>query len=152
MTDQRPFFETKTLAQMTPDEWESLCDGCGKCCVVLLADPEEEGGRIWRTDLACQLLDVKTVRCGDYANRHRKVPGCVRLTAKNVGNLKWMPKTCAYRLIHEGQPLPDWHPLKTGDPDSTRKAGMSVHGQLTSERELDEEDYADRIVDEVETE
>lgn len=148
MAADKPFYETKSLAQMSAHEWESLCDGCGKCCVVLLQDPEEEGGRVWRTDVGCRLLDLTTVRCSDYRNRHARVPGCVKLSPDNVGTLDWMPKTCAYRLIHEGKPLPDWHPLKTGDPDSTRKAGMSVHGRLVSERDLDEEEIEDRIVGE----
>jgi len=146
MTEDRPFYETKTLAQMSEAEWESLCDGCGKCCVVLLQDPEEEGGQVWRTDVGCRLLDLETVRCRDYENRHSRVPGCVKLTARKIGNLHWMPESCAYRLIHEGRPLFDWHPLKTGDRDSTRKAGMSVHGTLISESEVDEDDLEDRIV------
>lgn len=145
MTDARPFHERKTLAEMTPEEWESLCDGCGKCCVVLLQDDDDT---VWRTDLACRLLDLKTVRCSDYANRHSKVPGCVRLTPDNVGALGWMPDTCAYRLIHEGKPLPDWHPLKTGDRASVVAAGISVKGTLTSETLVPEEDWDDHIVGE----
>lgn len=147
MTEDRPFYETKKLSQMSESEWESLCDGCGKCCVVLLQDEPGDGGAVWRTDVGCRLLDLEAVRCSDYANRHARVPGCVKLTAKNVGRLKWMPKTCAYRLIHEGKPLPGWHPLKTGDPDSTRKAGMSVHGTLISESDVGEDDIEDHIVE-----
>ena len=147
MTDTAPFYETKTLSQMTKAEWESLCDGCGKCCVILLQDPPEDGGRVWRTDVGCRLLDLKAVRCSDYANRHTRVPGCVKLTPENVGTLSWMPQTCAYRLVHEGRPLYDWHPLKTGDPDSTRKAGAGVHGTLVGEDEVDDEDLDDHIID-----
>ena len=146
MTEVSPFYERKSLSEMTEAEWESLCDGCGKCCVVLLEDEPEDGGKIHRTRVACKLLDLKTVRCSDYSNRHDKVPGCVRLTAKNVGRLRWMPDTCAYRLIHEGRPLPDWHPLKTGDPNSTHTSGMSVLGQLISEEDVEDEDLENFIV------
>lgn len=159
MTNPRPFHETKALSQMTPSEWESLCDGCGKCCVVLLQD-EDEGedgqdhgadpgaGRVWRTNVGCRLLDLETVRCSDYANRHARVPGCVRLTPDNIGDLSWMPDTCAYRLIHEGKLLYDWHPLVSGDPGSVKTAGIGVHGTLVSERDVAEEDLEDHIVGE----
>lgn len=147
MADNKPFYETKRLEEMTQAEWESLCDGCAKCCVIQLQDPDEEGGRVWRTDIGCRLLDLKTVRCTDYENRHAEVPRCVKLTPDNIGDLYWMPQTCAYRLIHEGKKLPDWHPLKTGDRDSTRKAGMSMHYRLVSEEDIDEDDYQDRIVE-----
>ena len=147
MADERPFYETKSLHEMSEREWESLCDGCGKCCVMLLQDPPEEGGTVWRTDVACRLLDLKRVRCSDYSNRHVRVPGCVKLTPDRVAELSWMPASCAYRLLHEGKPLYDWHPLKTGDPDSTRKAGMSVHGALVSEADLSEEEIEARIIE-----
>ena len=147
MTDERPFYERKTLEEMTSSEWESLCDGCGKCCVVLLVDADDPEARVRRTDVGCRLLDLETVRCSDYANRHARVPGCVKLTPDNIAQLHWMPDTCAYRLMAEGKPLPDWHPLKTGDPDSTRKAGVGVHGTLVSEREVDDADLEDRIVE-----
>ncbi|MCC5996690.1 MAG: YcgN family cysteine cluster protein [Oceanicaulis sp.] len=142
MTANAPFYETKTLAQMTRSEWESLCDGCGRCCAVLL---EDEDGAVWRTRLACQLLDLKTVRCSDYANRHARVPGCVKLTPDSIGQLGWMPDTCAYRLLAEGRPLPDWHPLRTGDPDSVITAGISVKGALISETLVDEDDQQDYV-------
>jgi len=146
MAPTDPFYETKTLAQMTRSEWESLCDGCGRCCTLLL---EHDDGSVWRTSLACRLLDLKTVRCTDYANRHTKVPGCVRLTPDTIGQLGWMPDTCAYRLIAEGKPLPDWHPLRTGDPASVIAAGISVKGALISEALVDETDQEDYITDRV---
>ncbi|MGY6626977.1 MAG: YcgN family cysteine cluster protein [Oceanicaulis sp.] len=146
MAPTDPFYETKTLAQMTQAEWESLCDGCGRCCTLLL---EEEDGSVWRTSLACRLLDLKTVRCSDYANRHTKVPGCVRLTPGTIGELGWMPDTCAYRLLSEGKPLPDWHPLRTGDPASVIAAGVSVKGTLISEALVGEADQEDYITDRV---
>lgn len=144
MTGERPFYETKRLSEMTPDEWESLCDGCGKCCVVLLQDDADD--TVYRTNVGCKLLDLKSVRCSDYANRHARVPSCVRLSPDNIGDLTWMPDTCAYRLLHEGEPLPDWHPLKTGDPESVDRAGISVKGGLVSETEIADEDLEDHII------
>jgi len=146
MTDKQPFYERKTLSEMNDVEWELLCDGCGKCCVVLLGD-EDDPDTFWRTNVGCKLLDLKTVRCSDYANRHTKVPGCVKLTPDNVSALKWMPESCAYRLIHEGKPLYDWHPLKSGDRNSVVRAGISVNGQLISENLVDEDAFEDHIVE-----
>ncbi len=140
-----PFYEAKSLAEMSAQEWESLCDGCGKCCVIQLQDAETD--QIWRTNVGCKLLDLKTVRCRDYTNRHAKVPTCVKLSPDNIADLHWMPDTCAYRLLSEGKPLPDWHPLKTGDPDSVVRAGVGVHGSLVSENDVDEEDLEDHIVE-----
>lgn len=145
MTDERPFYETKSLREMSSAEWESLCDGCGKCCVVVLQDEDDD--TIHRTNVACRLLDLNTVRCSDYSNRHVRVPSCVRLSPDNIGELHWMPDTCAYRLIHEGQPLPDWHLLRTGDPDSVERAGISVRGSLVSESDVDDDDLEDHIID-----
>ncbi|HCR66934.1 YcgN family cysteine cluster protein [Oceanicaulis sp. UBA2681] len=145
MSDNRPFYERKSLSEMSDSEWESLCDGCGKCCVVILGD-EDDPDTFWRTNVGCKLLDLKTVRCTDYANRQTHVPGCVRLSAKNIDQLKWMPDTCAYRLLNEGQSLPDWHPLKTGDPESVVQAGHSVKGKLVSENDVDEGDFESHIV------
>jgi uncharacterized cysteine cluster protein YcgN (CxxCxxCC family) len=146
MPDSAPFYETKSLREMTQSEWESLCDGCGKCCVVLLQ--EEAGGEVFRTNVACALLDLKAVRCTDYDNRHARVPSCVALSPDNIGALSWMPDTCAYRVLHEGRPLPDWHPLKTGDSDSVVRAGVSVHGSLVSEADIDPDDLEDHIIEE----
>lgn len=146
MTDKTPFYERKTLSEMNEVEWELLCDGCGKCCVVLLGD-EDDPDTFWRTNVGCKLLDLKTVRCSDYANRHTKVPACVKLTPDNVSALKWMPDTCAYRLIHEGKPLYDWHPLKSGNLNSVVEAGVSVKGQLISENLVDEDDFENHIVE-----
>ena len=127
-----PFWKTKSLSEMTRAEWESLCDGCGKCCLLKLED--EDTGEIHTTDVVCRLMDLKTCRCTRYAERKRLVPDCVILDKDNVHTLSWMPKTCAYRLIAEGRDLYDWHPLVTGDPMSTVKAGMSVKGRVISER------------------
>ncbi|MEO1037916.1 MAG: YcgN family cysteine cluster protein [Pseudomonadota bacterium] len=144
MADSSDFWRTKTLAEMTATEWESLCDGCGKCCVLLLEDVDD--GAVHKTDVACRLLDLETIRCSDYPNRRARVPGCVQLTPDNITTLSWMPETCAYRLIAEGRELFDWHPLRTGDPGSTRRAGMSVYGRLVSEKTVDESDLEAHIV------
>lgn len=140
------FWETKSLSDMTPEEWESLCDGCGRCCVIQLED--EETGALARTNVACRLLDRETVRCTDYARRHQRVPDCVRLTPENLASLHWMPSTCAYRRLHEGKPLFDWHPLISGDPQTVRLAGVSVQGDLVSELDVAEADLEDHIVPE----
>jgi len=144
-SESRPFWETKTLAQMTRTEWESLCDGCGKCCLVKLED--EDTGEIEVTDVACRLLDIGTCRCSDYSHRKRRVPDCVKLTPGNFDDLRWMPSTCAYRLIAEGKALFDWHPLISGDPDSVRRAGISLHGKVVSERDVSDEELMDHVVD-----
>lgn len=126
--ETRPFWQEKSLAQMSEAEWESLCDGCGRCCLVKLED--EESGKIHFTDVACRLLDGDACRCKDYPNRSEKVPDCVRLTPASIGDLNWMPPTCAYRLLADGKDLPDWHPLVSGRPESVVEAGISVRGRL----------------------
>ena len=131
------------LDQMSPQEWEKLCDGCGKCCVIKLEDVDD--GTIHYTDISCTLLDGTTCQCKDYPNRKALVPDCVMLTPDNLEALPWMPPSCAYRLLHEGKALPDWHPLVTGDPQSTHKAGQSVLGQIFSEDDIAEDDYPDHI-------
>jgi uncharacterized protein len=139
MTD-RPFWETKTLAQMTPAEWESLCDGCGLCCLVRFED--EDTGEITPTRVHCKLFDADACRCRDYEDRHRHVPDCIKLTPQNVDALGWMPRSCAYRRLNEGKPLPRWHPLITDDPQSVHRAGVSVRGQTISELALEHPDDA----------
>ncbi|MEZ5922357.1 MAG: YcgN family cysteine cluster protein [Parvularculaceae bacterium] len=138
-----PFWETKSLAAMTQDEWESLCDGCGKCCLVLL--DEEETGRLYETNVACRLFDVKKRRCTDYANRTRRVKDCVALTPGNAGALDWMPESCAYRRLARGEGLPDWHPLLTRTFKSVVDAGVAV-GRAVNEAEVDDEDVWDYVV------
>ena len=125
------YWETKPLAAMNREEWEALCDGCGKCCLHKLED--EDTGELAPTNVACRLLDRRTGRCKDYRNRRAHVPDCVRLTPEKLKTIDWLPSTCAYRLLADGQPLPDWHPLETGDPDSVRRAGQSVSGWTVSE-------------------
>ncbi len=123
-----PFWRRKSLAEMTEGEWESLCDGCGRCCLVKLED--EDDGTIYFTDVGCRLLDGTTCRCRDYPNRTAQVEDCVRLTSQNVGTLNWLPPSCAYRLVSEGRDLYWWHPLVSGDPDSVHAAGISVRGRV----------------------
>jgi uncharacterized protein len=126
-----PFWKRKKLKEMSREEWESLCDGCARCCLVKLED--EDTGRIHFTSAACKLLDGKTCRCTDYRNRNRRVPDCVRLTPENVGTLSWLPHTCAYRLLAEGKDLAWWHPLVSGRAETVREAGISVAGRTRSE-------------------
>jgi len=146
MTDPtKPFWEAIPLEQMTPTQWESLCDGCAKCCLIKLED--EDTGDIAYTRLHCRLLDAETCRCSDYDNRKASVPDCVILTPKNVAELKWMPRSCAYRLIHEGKPLPDWHHLRSHDPALVHSDGHSIKDRTFSEDTVFEDDQMDWIVD-----
>lgn len=125
------WWETTRLEDLDPEQWESLCDGCGKCCVIRLED--EDNGDIHMTDVACRLLDGQACRCTRYPERQSIVPDCVRLTPDNARALNWLPRTCAYRLVAEGRPLADWHPLVSGDPESVHIAGMSVRGATVPE-------------------
>ena len=129
-----PFWEKKSLCEMSGAEWESLCDGCGRCCLQKIEDTET--GNRYLTGVACRLLDIETCRCMDYEHRHSRVPDCVLLSPENVGTLRWLPSSCAYRRLAEGRSLPAWHPLVTGDPDSTRRAGMSVRNIAVSEHDV----------------
>ena len=129
-----PFWKTKTLAEMSEGEWESLCDGCGKCCVIGLED--EDTGEIYLTDVACKMLDGKACRCSDYPNRQKHVSDCVKLTPENVPELNWLPKTCAYRLVGEKRDLFWWHPLISGDPDTIHAARVSVRNKTRPEGRL----------------
>jgi len=131
MTDE--FWKRKSLAAMTSAEWESLCDGCALCCLQKLED--EDTGDVYFTDVACRLLDVETCRCSDYAARAKKVANCMVLSADQPEAFRWLPATCAYRLLAEGQELPDWHPLISGDPDTVHEAGISAIGKMRSENE-----------------
>ena len=119
------------LEQLDRAEWEALCDGCGRCCLHKIED--EDSGEIEDTNVACKLLDTRTAQCRDYRNRKAFVPDCLRLTLKIVQNVPWLPKTCAYRLRADGEPLKDWHPLISGDPETVKHAGVSVAGRVISE-------------------
>lgn len=140
-----PFWKRKTLAEMTREEWESLCDGCAKCCLVKLED--EDTLEISFTEAVCKLLDCESCRCTDYKNRAKRVPDCVPLTPEVVEEVTWLPPSCAYRLVAEGKDLPSWHPLVSGETESVHRAGMSVRGKAISEETIDFDDICDHIVE-----
>lgn len=131
MSDHRPSFWTLPIESLNRSEWESLCDGCGQCCLHKAED--EDTGAIYPTNVACKLLDIPTARCSDYANRKHQVPDCLKLTPKLALTVTWLPDTCAYRLRAEDQPLPAWHYLVCGDPEAVHTAGVSVRGRAISE-------------------
>lgn len=146
-TMDAPFWKTKTLEAMTPAEWESLCDGCGKCCLSKLED--EDTGEIYWTSVGCRLFDAESCRCADYANRLARVPDCVGLTPQNVRTITWLPRTCAYRLVAEGHDLYWWHRLVSGSAETVHEAGISIRGRVkVSETDLAEpDDYFDYMLD-----
>ena len=139
---KKAFWETKSLAELDAEEWESLCDGCGKCCLHKLENDAD--GLVYYTDVACRLLDSWTCRCSDYSRRSTLVADCIQLSAASLPELEWLPSTCAYRLLADGKSLPPWHPLLTGDPESVHRAGISVRGRCVAESEV--EDLEDHIV------
>lgn len=143
-TSRAGFWETKPLSEMSVAEWESLCDGCGKCCLHKLED--EDSGEVFYTDVACRLLDPDSCCCSDYPNRLSLVPDCLQLTAGQIEELCWLPSTCSYRLLAEGRPLPSWHPLVTGDKNSVHLADASVRGKVVSELSVSPGDLEERIV------
>ena len=130
------FWEHKTFSEMTRSEWEQLCDGCAKCCLHKIED--EDTGTIYSTNVVCQYLDVQTCQCTDYANRSVLVPECVTLSPDNLEQVYYMPSSCSYRLLAEGKPLPEWHPLVTGEKDSVHDSGHSVRGKVVSELEVED--------------
>ncbi len=143
--DEVPFWRRKPLEKMTDSEWESLCDGCGRCCLNKL---EEEGtDRTYYTNVGCRLLNAKTCRCRDYANRLDQVDDCVQLTPESLKTITWLPPSCAYVLLAEGKDLYWWHPLVSGDPETVHMAGVSVRSHLlTSEKNVPDEDLEHHIV------
>lgn len=133
------FWEAKPLSALNRDEWESLCDGCGKCCLHKLED--EETGEVFPTNVACRLLDRRNGTCKDYRNRKTFVPDCVQLTPAKLRELEWLPTTCAYRLVADGQPLYEWHHLISGSRETVHEAGVSTRGWTVSEDDAGELEY-----------
>ncbi len=142
--EESPFWKRKTLKEMTPTEWESLCDGCGKCCLLKLEDWET--GDVSYTDVSCRGLDHTSCQCKFYTTRKQEVTDCIVLKPAMVKRFSWLPGTCAYRLISEGKDLAWWHPLVSGDPESVHEAGISVRGRVQSESDVDEDALGDHIV------
>lgn len=141
------FWEKKPMAKLSKREWEALCDGCGKCCLNKIED--EETRRVYLTRVACRLFDDSTCKCGQYKIRHQFVPECIVLRPDNIDeHAYWMPRTCAYRLVWQGKPLPNWHPLVSGDPETVHDAGVSMRGRTVAEFEVDEDDWEDHLIEE----
>jgi len=141
---QIPFWQRKRLDEMTAQEWESLCDGCGKCCLAKLED--EDTGEVFYTDLACRYMDQSNCQCTVYRTRTQAVPECVVLEPSTLATFYWLPYTCAYRTLAEGRPLAQWHPLLTGDPDSVHEAGVSIANRVQSEAEVPVDDWQEHII------
>lgn len=142
--DER-FWETKTLDQMTDAEWESLCDGCGRCCLQKLED--EDTGEVHFTRVSCRLLDVESCRCSDYENRFEKVPDCLLIKPLSEEKLSWLPESCAYVKLSRGQPLENWHPLLSGDPKSVHSSRISVSGRCISETEVPVSEFIFHLIE-----
>ncbi|MEM7058578.1 MAG: YcgN family cysteine cluster protein [Pseudomonadota bacterium] len=142
---RKRFWEKVPLEDMTQEEWEALCDGCGRCCLLKLED--EDTGRVHYTNITCRLFDADTCRCGNYALRRQLVQGCVMLTPQNIDETaEWMPATCAYRRLHEGRGLAKWHPLVSGTTDTVADTVAVAH-PLIPEYEVDDEDLEDHLID-----
>jgi uncharacterized cysteine cluster protein YcgN (CxxCxxCC family) len=139
-----PFWKRKSLSQLDQEEWESLCDGCGLCCLQKLEDEEDDS--VYYTRIACHLLDLKTCQCTNYPKRREFVPDCVQLTAQNTHEFRWLPPTCAYRLVSEGKDLPLWHHLVCGDPDAVHQQRISQSGRMLSEHAVKEDDWENYLI------
>ncbi|MFT4766355.1 MAG: putative cysteine cluster protein YcgN (CxxCxxCC family) [Oleispira sp.] len=140
----KPFWESKTLKQMSKPEWESLCDGCARCCLHKLED--EDTDEVYYTDVHCRYMDKNDCSCTVYQTRNEKVPECIWLTPEQAHSFHWLPDTCAYRLVAEGKPLYDWHPLISGDPETVHKSGISLQGKGIPDDKIPEEEWQSRII------
>ena len=141
----QPFWRDRQLEDLSQAEWESLCDGCGRCCLMKLED--EDTAEIYNSDVRCRLLNGDTCKCSDYPNRQSKVKDCIKLTPQNVVEIDWIPKSCAYRRIAEGRGLAWWHPLISGDPDTVVQAGVAVRGRTVAEGDVEPGEWEDHIAD-----
>lgn len=141
----KPFWKAKPLEAMSNEEWESLCDGCGLCCLQKLADAEDPDA-VYYTRIACKLLDLGTAKCSNYEGRKALVPDCIQLQPEHIASYNWLPRTCAYRLLSEGQSLPPWHHLVCGDPNAVHAAGISQLDNMYSETEVPEEDWEKHLI------
>jgi uncharacterized cysteine cluster protein YcgN (CxxCxxCC family) len=139
-----PFWERKSLAEMTAGEWESLCDGCAKCCLHKLED--EDSGEVFYTKIRCRYLLEDSCRCSDYEQRSVLVPHCVHLDQNNVRDFDWLPRTCAYRLLSNGDKLPEWHYLVSGDPEAVHRAGVSIRGRAISDEFVHPDGYDEHVI------
>ncbi|MDH5612793.1 MAG: YcgN family cysteine cluster protein [Gammaproteobacteria bacterium] len=144
MNNEINFWETKSLDEMSDEQWEMLCDGCGRCCLVKLED--EDDNKVYLTNVACKLLDLETCRCSDYSNRIDTVSMCMDLKTELAEMVDYLPETCAYRLLYKGNPLESWHPLMSSNPDSVRDAGASVNEFAVSEEAIHPDQVESHII------
>lgn len=144
MLKQSPFWETKSLESMSDEEWESLCDGCGRCCLQKLQD--EDTDEVHFTRVACRLLDTTSCRCRDYTNRFEQVPDCLSIRPMTAEKISWLPESCAYRKLSQGDPLEKWHPLISGNPDSVKQAGISVADRCINEMDVPVSEYIYHLI------
>lgn len=138
------FWQHKALSEMSSSEWESLCDGCGKCCLVKLEDADN--GDIYHTDVGCKLLDLHSCQCSNYQRRHEFVDDCMKLSPNNIGELDWLPESCSYRMLARGQELPSWHHLISGNRDKVHSYGISLRGRAVSELDVRDDRMEDHII------
>ena len=148
VTEEHPFWNTKTLREMTRGEWELLCDGCGRCCMHKLEDIDT--GLFYYTNVACRLLDTHSCRCRNYTERKRIVADCIDLSQSGDDQFDWLPASCAYRRLHNGQPLSWWHPLVSGDAETVHAAGISVRGRTVDEQQVSHDQFEEHIIDWIE--
>lgn len=147
MTIEKDFWKNKKLQEMSSEEWEALCDGCGICCMYKIEDADT--GDIVLTSVACRFLDLESITCQLYDKRFSAMPTCIKLTPSKVERLEWLPNTCAYRLVLQGKPLPKWHPLVSGNKNTVHEAGISVRGKVLSESDVNLNDLEDFVVEDV---
>ncbi len=147
MTNLRKlFWERYTLDQLNQDEWEALCDGCAKCCLLKIVDKK----KIFITNISCSMLEVDSCRCGDYLNREKNVKACLKLTKDNLQkNSKFLPSSCSYKLINEGKPLPQWHHLVSSEKGGVHTINQSIKNYCVSETSVDQENYEAHIMAEI---